>query len=179
MYINIEYVGYNELPIELQKCSGPINSPLLIETFERTLSPHAGKILETINVPICLTRDAYRKPTKLIQYCDTLILVVSMGRWLSVLDRVPRSGRILLESLLYHESVLIEHCRTDRLVLDTGVDDLVVWLGVQYSNEEEGKYYMEQPWSREAYMQEAEYLVNRRLFPTFGDAWEYIVKERV
>lgn len=179
MYVHIEYAAFHELPLSLQHTEGPMNSPMLVETFERTLSPNAAVLLETMQVNVCLTRDACRRPTKLIQYNDTLFLVISMGRWLSVLDRVPRSGRVLLESLLYHESILVEQCRTDRLVLETGVDDLVVWLGTQYSNLEEGRYYVEQPWSREAFMEEASYLVEKRLFPTFNEAWEYIVKERV
>lgn len=179
MYVHIDYAGYHELPTSLQHVEGPINSPMLIETFERTLSPNAAVLLETMQIGVCVTRDAFRRPTKLIQYNDTLILVISIGRWLQVLDRVPHSGRILLESLLYHESILIEQCRTDRLILETGVDDLVVWLGTQYSNIEEGDYYLHQPWSREAFMQEAVYLVEKQLFPTFNEAWEYIVKERV
>jgi hypothetical protein len=152
---------------------------MLIEVFERTLSPNAAVLLETMQVKICLTRDAYLRPTKLVQQDDELILVISMGRWLSVLDRVPRSGRVLLESLLYHESILVEQCRTSRLILETGDDSLVVWLGVQYNNEDSGEHCLEQPWSREAFMQEAVYLVEKKLFPTFNEAWEYIVKERV
>lgn len=179
MYVNIDYAGFNELPTTLQRVEGPMNSPMLIEVFERTLSPNAAVLLETMQVKVCLTRAAYRRPTKVIQYEEELILVISVGHWLTVLDRVPRSGRILLESLLYHESIVVEQCRTNQLILETGVDDLVVWLGVQYSNQEGGEYYLEQPWSREAFMQEATYLVEKQLFPTFNEAWEYIVKERV
>jgi hypothetical protein len=179
MHVIIDYASYYELPPTLQCVDGPINSPMLIEVFERTLSPNAAVLLETMQVKVCLTRDAFKRPTKLIQYENELILTISIGRWLLVMDRVPRSGRILLESLLYHESIVVEQCRTHQLVLETGHEDLIVWQGSQYINLESGAEYLDQPWSKEAFMQEAVYLVEKQMFPTFNDAWEYIIKERV
>lgn len=179
MYAMIDYAGLHELPESLQQLDGPMNSVVLMETFERTLSSTAAWLLETLYIPVCLTRDAYSQPTRLIQYEDQLILVVSMGRWLQVLDTSPRAGRVLLESILYHEGILVQQCRAKTLILDTGIDEMVVWAGTQYSSLRIDNYHLHQPWTRLAFMEEAEYLVKKSLFPTFHEAWEYIVKERI
>lgn len=179
MYTTIEYAIIHELPVPIQQLDGPINSPLLRDLFERSLSYTAAWLLDTLHVTVCLTRDAYPQPTRLVQYNDRLILVVSMGRWLQILDAVPKHGRVLMESILYHEGILVQKCRQQILILDTGIDDLVVWAGTQYSALRSDNYHIEQPWTRLAFMEEAEYLVKKDLFPTFHEAWEYIVKERI
>lgn len=179
MHVLVEYITKQNLPESLIHLDDPINSDMLIETFERTLTEESIRILEKLNAGICLVRDVYPQPTKVIQHENDLTLVISIGHWLQILDKYPSKGRILLEAILHHESIIISLCLQGTLVLDTKIEDLAIWAGNQYSILFSEKYYIKQPWTREAYIEEANYLVSRRLFSMFGDAWEYIVKERV
>lgn len=178
--MDFDYITGDRLPDFYRRLSTlKVNTPVLIETFERLLTASAKDILTEMNVGIAVCRlgeygmYAGIKPTE-----NELLLIVSIERWLQILDRYPESGRYLLEGILVHEKVHVDQLRSGRLAFATDGTASVRWKDETWSMVRSGSGYFNQPWEREAFNVEAQYLIHRGVFTSYRSAMTFLRQTR-